>query len=111
MEDFPAARVGEAADARIAALRDELQKYRRQHEDTLTALPPRSEDPVLHALAAPSREVLHQVNAALRRLAEGRYGRCISCQRPIPAKQLKPRPYLLECLACSIPPGPPAKGS
>jgi DnaK suppressor protein len=104
LDPDPAALIGQAAAARVAELQQRLQRFRREHEAALGALPPVSEDPVAHALAAPSRRLLAQVETALQRLADGTYGRCISCQRHIPAKRLASEPYLVNCIACAVAP-------
>ena len=49
LDPDPAALVGEAAAARVAELQQTLQRFRREHEAALGALPPVSEDPVAHA--------------------------------------------------------------
>jgi len=41
------------------------------------------------------------VDAALQRLAQGRYGRCEGCGKPISAERLRALPEALRCLACS----------
>ncbi len=48
--------------------------------------------------AAQNRRVL--VLDALRRLAEGRYGVCVDCGRPVPESRLKARPEAARCLKC-----------
>jgi RNA polymerase-binding transcription factor DksA len=98
----PSEIVGRAAVARVAELQQTLQRFRREHRAALGALPPVSEDPVAHALAAPSRRLLAQVEAALERLEKGTYARCVSCQRRIPAKRLAAEPYVAQCIACAV---------
>ena len=44
---------------------------------------------------------LADVEAALRRLAQGRYGRCEGCGRPIPAARLRAVPWTRRCVACA----------
>jgi DnaK suppressor protein len=41
-----------------------------------------------------------QVQEALRRQAEGKYGICEGCGRPIPRERLKARPSATLCVAC-----------
>ncbi|WP_442574826.1 TraR/DksA family transcriptional regulator [Microbacterium sp. F51-2R] len=103
IDSNPSWTIGQAAAARIAALQNRLERYRRTHEEALAGLPPASEDPVAHVLAAPSRQMLGQVATALQKLADGTYGRCVSCQRAIGAKRLESQPYLLECVSCAVP--------
>lgn len=43
---------------------------------------------------------LHEVEAALRRMAEGTYGICQACGRPIDVARLKAIPFAAFCLEC-----------
>jgi DnaK suppressor protein len=43
---------------------------------------------------------LAQVEAALRRLDEGRYGDCADCGEPIALERLRVQPAALRCTAC-----------
>jgi DnaK suppressor protein len=43
---------------------------------------------------------LGAVSAALRRLAEGRYGACVDCGESIAFDRLKAEPWALRCIAC-----------
>lgn len=47
-----------------------------------------------------AREELKQVDAALRRLAEGKYGDCTQCGQPIDPARLEVRPHAAFCLSC-----------
>jgi len=53
------------------------------------------------ALLAAAREQVAAVDAALRRLAEGRYGVCDRCGRPVGAERLAARPAALTCIGCA----------
>jgi len=53
------------------------------------------------ALLDQTREHVRQVDAALRRLDEGTYGRCEQCGQPIAAGRLKARPTATTCIACA----------
>ena len=53
------------------------------------------------ALLAAAREQVAAVDAALRRLAEGRYGVCDRCGRPIGAGRLAARPTATACIGCA----------
>ncbi len=53
------------------------------------------------ALLEAAREQVAAVDAALRRLAEGRYGVCDRCGRPIGAERLAARPAALTCIRCA----------
>ncbi len=55
-------------------------------------------------LQATTREILRreaqQVEDAMRRRAEGRYGVCASCGRPISEERLRARPQATLCIGC-----------
>ncbi len=53
------------------------------------------------ALASQARSHLAQIEAAMRRLAQGSYGICQDCARPIPAARLAARPASTTCLSCA----------
>jgi DnaK suppressor protein len=43
---------------------------------------------------------LREIAAARRRIAEGRYGRCLDCDTEIDAARLLAQPTAVRCLAC-----------
>ena len=45
-----------------------------------------------------ARDLLGQYDAALARLADGTYGRCVDCGRPIEAERLEALPYVATCI-------------
>lgn len=51
------------------------------------------------ALLVHSADQRAQVEAALARLAEGTYGRCVDCGQPIPDARLEVRPEAARCVA------------
>ena len=55
----------------------------------------------LAALVGQAREHLAQIEAATRRLAEGRYGVCERCGQPIAAARLAARPTARTCITCA----------
>ncbi|MBM7077244.1 TraR/DksA family transcriptional regulator [Micromonospora humida] len=52
------------------------------------------------ALVAATRHNLEQITGALRRIAEGSYGRCEKCDGPIPAERLEVLPHARFCVPC-----------
>jgi DnaK suppressor protein len=44
---------------------------------------------------------IEEIDAALQRLREGRYGRCARCDHPIPVARLHASPAALHCIACA----------
>ncbi|MBN2559948.1 MAG: TraR/DksA C4-type zinc finger protein [Phycisphaerae bacterium] len=43
---------------------------------------------------------LDEIEAAIRRIDEGTYGRCLDCGKPIPRRRLEVLPFAHRCLAC-----------
>ncbi|PIM67218.1 hypothetical protein CTU88_40270 [Streptomyces sp. JV178] len=59
-----------------------------------------AQDEVHVKLAASARMVLADVEAALRRIAEGRYGICHLCRRPVDRERLTVVPQARYCGRC-----------
>ena len=58
-------------------------------------------DPVMvRALHGNIRCQLEQINEALARIGEGKYGICAECFKPIEADRLVIRPYSTLCMGC-----------
>lgn len=53
------------------------------------------------ALLDQARRHLAEIDAAMRRLAAGGYGRCEGCGQPIGAARLAARPATTTCVACA----------
>lgn len=53
------------------------------------------------ALAGQLREALAEVEAAIDRLANGTYGRCESCGKPIGPARLEAKPAARRCITCA----------
>ncbi len=53
------------------------------------------------ALLAAAREQLAAIDAALRRLEDGRYGTCERCGQPIGEDRLAARPTARTCIRCA----------
>lgn len=58
-------------------------------------------DEVLEALEERTREHCEDISRALRRLDEGTYGTCGSCDRPISAERLDIVPTTAVCAKCA----------
>ncbi|MGX6603986.1 TraR/DksA family transcriptional regulator [Micromonosporaceae bacterium Da 78-11] len=52
------------------------------------------------ALLAATRNSIEQITGALRRIAEGGYGRCEKCDTPIPVERLEVLPHARFCVPC-----------
>jgi RNA polymerase-binding transcription factor DksA len=58
-------------------------------------------DAVLDAIGESASKELQQIDSALRRIEEGRYGRCEICGGSIAMDRLEAVPYATTCMACS----------
>lgn len=52
------------------------------------------------SLASNEREVLHQIDQALKRIEDKAYGKCIECGKQIRIARLKAIPYVENCVQC-----------
>ncbi|WP_395575130.1 TraR/DksA family transcriptional regulator [Streptomyces sp. BK79] len=97
----------------LAALQESLREQRLFREEQLRRLataPAPAGEPIRRLsaartevrvrLAASARMVLADVEAALDRMAEGRYGRCHLCRRPIDRERLAIVPQARYCARC-----------
>ena len=102
--------------ARLAALRGDYQGFVDASKDSnaddehdpegATIAFERSQ---VGALVRQAEEHLDAVGAALARLDDGTYGRCLVCGRPIPGERLEVRPTAATCVACAT--AGPASGA
>ena len=53
------------------------------------------------ALIEQARQDLDRIDAALAKVAEGRYGQCETCGEPIGAERLAARPAATTCIRCA----------
>lgn len=65
--------------------------------DMAQAYSDQERDNTLHTF---EQKHLDQVEAALQAMAEGSYGRCQHCHRPIPLERLQALPYATMCVSC-----------
>ncbi|MEV4701715.1 TraR/DksA C4-type zinc finger protein [Actinoplanes sp. NPDC049316] len=54
----------------------------------------------LRALTASTRQRIADTAHALRRMSEGTYGICVSCDKPIPLGRLRAVPHAAHCALC-----------
>jgi DnaK suppressor protein len=59
------------------------------------------ENGLLSALSRTADAELTRIDAALRRLNEGRYGTCASCGEPIEPQRLEAVPHTDRCIVCA----------
>ncbi len=59
-----------------------------------------SDQDMLDALGAKTVRKLQAIDAALLRIEENRYGKCVKCSKDISEERLKSLPYAIKCLSC-----------
>jgi RNA polymerase-binding transcription factor DksA len=103
----------QAVRARLLNRREELQVRAsrasadlRHESDPLSAdfaeqVTQRESDDVLGAISESAQQELRLLQAALRRLAEGRYTTCAACGEPIEEERLQAVPYTDRCRMCA----------
>jgi len=59
-----------------------------------------TQEEIVFALLEMKADMLNRITAALHRLADGTYGRCLDCGQDIAASRLKALPFALRCKSC-----------
>ena len=59
-----------------------------------------AQDEISSQLAEVESRELAQIEGALGRMREGRYGVCDGCDKPIPLARLQAVPYAVSCIEC-----------
>lgn len=85
----------------LAAVALELDVAEQARVKQLAGLPadPADEVAVLHRESV--ERLLREIRTARQRLADGIYGTCTGCRRPIAAGRLELRPWAVTCTACA----------
>ncbi len=60
----------------------------------------RGNEPVLEALDEKILAELEEIRLALRRMEEGQYGICVTCEEEIPEARLEALPTTTRCVQC-----------
>lgn len=98
----------DVAEAPLELLRGMLEEAFSVHTARLTELTVLSRLPrhgghdahVLETLIDSHRRRVADTAQALRRMADGTYGICTSCSRPIPLGRLRTVPHATQCARC-----------
>ena len=56
---------------------------------------------LLMSMSTNDRQLLDSIDAALERIEDGMYGKCIHCGQPIQEKRLEAVPWARYCLKCA----------
>ncbi|MFF7380975.1 TraR/DksA C4-type zinc finger protein [Streptomyces massasporeus] len=59
-----------------------------------------ADDHLLSAQKTAMERVLEEIEEAFARIADGSYGICVGCAKPVPAERLEILPYTRHCVAC-----------
>ncbi|MBU1006997.1 MAG: TraR/DksA family transcriptional regulator [Candidatus Omnitrophica bacterium] len=51
-------------------------------------------------IASEEQKIIYEIDEALKRIEEGKYGKCLSCGKKIPTLRLKAVPYAKHCIQC-----------
>ncbi|MBU1061922.1 MAG: TraR/DksA family transcriptional regulator [Candidatus Omnitrophica bacterium] len=51
-------------------------------------------------IASGEQEIIYEIDEALKRIEEGSYGKCLSCNKKIPVRRLNALPYAKCCIQC-----------
>ena len=51
-------------------------------------------------IAGEEQEIVYEIDEALKRIEEGKFGHCLSCDKKIPQKRLNAVPYAKCCIQC-----------
>ena len=92
--------------ARLEGRLDKVEHDRRRGSNTLEPdweeqATVRQNDEVLDELAEEERLQARAIRAALQRLEDGTYGRCVTCDAPIAPQRLAALPYATQCIVCA----------
>jgi DnaK suppressor protein len=88
------------SDSFLVLLEGQRADCVRQRELALAEAATSMPDPVAQSRAASLALTIDEIDAALRRIADGTYGVCVRCGIAIPAERLEFRPYAAGCVAC-----------
>jgi len=95
--------------ARRSELRERLARVKAEMRRETDALSPdfaeqatqRENDEVLEGLRRSAEAELQDIEAALQRIQQGRYGVCVSCGEGIDSQRLDSVPYAVRCGDCA----------
>lgn len=80
--------------------RDQEQESNQEPADSIDAADTSEEVETHAALISGAEEKLRNLDEALTRLEEGRYGICLGCRLPIPLERLRAIPFAAYCVDC-----------
>ena len=51
-------------------------------------------------IASEEQQVVYEIDEALKRIEDGKFGKCVECEKKVPLKRLKSIPYAKYCIQC-----------
>ena len=51
-------------------------------------------------IAGEEQKIIYEIDEALKCIKDGKYGRCITCNKKIPVRRLNALPYVKNCIQC-----------
>ena len=78
-----------------------LQALPQDGGDVIDAAMDTAQDEISSQLVEVESRELSQIEDALNRLRDGRYGECDHCDKPIPLARLQAVPYAISCIECA----------
>ena len=51
-------------------------------------------------IASEEQQVVYEIDEALKRIEDGKFGKCIECEKKVPLKRLNVIPYAKYCIQC-----------
>jgi RNA polymerase-binding transcription factor DksA len=87
---------------RVAAIEADVHHKREPVEkDFAEQVTQRENDEVLSAIDEEAQQTIYQIDAALGRIRDGKYGICAVCREKISDKRLTALPYITTCINCA----------
>ena len=87
---------------RVAAIEADVHHKKEPVEkDFAEQVTQRENDEVLSAIDEEAQQTIYQIDAALGRIKDGKYGICAVCGEKISDKRLTALPYITTCINCA----------
>ena len=89
----------EELNTRLHGIEDQLDET--PNSDAEERAVEREGDEVLESLGQAGLQEISMIEAALKRIEEGKYGICVSCEEPISEERLTTLPHTSMCRNCA----------
>jgi DnaK suppressor protein len=92
--------VGPAPNPKVSHVKEVLLTLKARLETQIHSGDDEHGDPEAHAVLRTVRRRLNQVDSALRRIEEGKYGTCLDCSKTIERDRMTLQPFSTRCTSC-----------